>query len=234
MSTETIIYHPTFLQILHISADALYDILYPHFGETGWWPADSPDEVIIGAVLTQNTSWKNVEMSLNEMKARDIITLEKLANTNPQELGTIIRSSGFFRQKSSRLVAISSAIIETFGNLDNMRKRGTEELQSFLLSQRGIGQETMDCILLYVLEKEEFVVDKYTIRILERIGIQGRTTVKGVKQYISGSFTKGIPGMKNFHGIFVELAKNFCTVNPKCRGCPARKICDYGSRKISD
>ncbi len=234
MSTETIIYHPLIGHLLHISADELYDRLYSYFGETGWWPADSPDEVIIGSILTQNTAWKNVEMSLNEMKANNITTLEQLANTDPRKLQTIIRSSGFFRQKSSRLVAISSAIIGSFGSIDNMKEQKTEELQSFLSSLTGIGQETMDCILLYVLNKPEFVVDKYTIRILERIGIQESPTVKGIKHYVRGSFSRGTTGMKNFHGMFVELAKNFCTVKPKCDGCPVRKKCDYGSKTSSE
>lgn len=206
-------------------------MLYSHFGDTGWWPAESPDEVIMGAILTQNTAWKNVEMSLKRMKARGILSLEDLAKAEPEELGNIVRSSGFFHQKSSRLVSISSAILETYGSIAGMGNVGVEELKSFLISQKGVGQETMDCILLYVLDKPEFVVDKYTIRILGRVGIQGSSTVKGVKEYVEDGFSGGTPGMRNLHGMFVELAKDFCNVKPKCSGCPVRKKCDYGSRQ---
>ncbi len=216
---------------MQISADKLYEILYSRFGDTGWWPAETPDEVVIGAILTQNTAWRNVEISLQNMKSHRITTLETLAVTDPDTLGPIIRSSGFFRQKSSRLVGISAAILEKYGSIGKMKEQEPDGLKEFLSSQKGIGQETMDCILLYVLDKPEFVVDRYTIRVLERIGIKGCSTVSGVKQFMDDSFNGDLRAMKNFHGMFVELAKEFCRVKPICTGCPVREKCDYGSRK---
>lgn len=218
--------------MLQISLDELYDILYLHYGETGWWPAETPDEVIMGAVLTQNTSWKNVEISLRKMRDNGIISLGDLTECDPVKLGDIIRSSGFFRQKSSRLIDIATAILKTYGQIDTMINRKTEELQIFLSSLKGVGQETMDCILLYVLEKPEFVVDKYTLRIFERIGIKGRSSIKSAKQIVQNGLGGNVEKMKNLHGMLVELAKDFCKVKPNCTDCPAKRVCDYATAEI--
>lgn len=210
------------------SIQTLYNLLFSHFGDTGWWPAESPDEIIMGTILTQNTSWNNVEVSLRNMKAHGILTLLDLSNAKSEELGEIIRSSGFYRQKSSRLINISRAILEKYGNLKEMGKHDTEDLKIFLSKLNGVGQETMDCILLYVLEKPEFVVDKYTLRILRRTGIVKSPSLYEVKQIVEIGLSNDIHKLKNFHGMFVELAKNFCRVKPQCGGCPLIKKCDYG------
>lgn len=219
---------PIYEILLNLDIRELYDLLYSKFGETGWWPADTPDEVIIGSILTQNTAWKNVEISLQKMKENDLITLGKLSNADVDDLGQIIKSSGFFRQKATRLVDISTSIIAHYGSTKQMKLRGTEELQIFLSSLKGIGQETMDCILLYVLEKPEFVVDKYTLRIMDRIGIENSSTITEVKALVENSLNRDLSKMKNLHGMFVELAKNFCKVNPICSGCPVKNYCNYG------
>lgn len=214
---------------LNLDIGELYQIMYSFFGETGWWPADTSDEIIIGSILTQNTSWKNVELALSGMKKNNLITLENLSIIKASDLESIVRPSGFFRQKSIRLVNIAKAITQTYGKIDNMKDLPLEEVQNFLSSLKGVGQETMDCILLYVLDKPQFVVDKYTMRILDRIGYRNLRSVEDVKQLVSNGLGANLHKMKNMHGMFVELAKNHCRVKPVCNGCPIKERCDYGS-----
>ncbi len=207
----------------------VYDLLYSHFGETGWWPAESPEEVVMGAILTQNTAWKNVEISINKLKSNGITTLAELSEIDEELLGEVIRSSGFFRQKSRTLKNISKSILENYVNLENMKKHNTPELKVFLSSLKGIGQETMNCILLYVLDKPEFVVDKYTLRIFGRIGISRNQKIGEVKELVEEELRHSVSMMKNLHGMIVELGKNFCRVKPQCTECPLKEICEYGS-----
>lgn len=218
-----------------LSIKNFYNTLYSYYGETGWWPGDTDDEVVIGAMLTQNTSWRNVELSLNRMKKAGIFTLEDISRTDVGTLGEIIRSSGFYNQKSQRLKALSESIGATYGNLEKMKKFPMNELENFLRPIKGIGQETLDSILLYALEKPVFVVDKYAVRIVGRIGISKRPSSVGLKDIVSSELGSDIGKLKNLHGMIVNLAKDYCKTKPRCAGCPMQEKCDYfTSGKKSD
>ncbi len=229
IAAQRLIYEFFIISPVNIPIDELYDTLFSHFGETGWWPADTADEVLIGAVLTQNTSWNNVEISLNKLKGNGIEGLNGLSTLEEDELSILIRSSGFYRQKSRTLINVSKSILETYGSLGGMRDRKTSELQSFLFSMKGIGQETMDCILLYALDKPEFVVDKYTLRIFQRVGVDNSSNIRGVKQIVEKELSGNLGKLRNLHGMLVELAKNYCKVRPSCQVCPLREKCDYAT-----
>ncbi len=187
----------------------LNEALYSHYGELGWWPAESPDEVLIGAILTQNTSWSNVEKSIRELKKNGLISIKKIAETSWEALASIIRSSGFYNQKARRLVSICSAIEGKYGGLMEMSKKPVQEISIFLLSLNGIGEETRDSILNYALDYPVFVVDRYTFRILKRTGIMNGGVVDDVKNMVKDSIGDDLPALKNLHAMIVYLGKDF-------------------------
>lgn len=205
----------------------LNEALYSHYGELGWWPAESPDEVLIGAILTQNTSWSNVEKSIRELKKNGLISIKKIAETSWEALASIIRSSGFYNQKARRLVSICSAIVGKYGGLMEMSKKPVQEISIFLLSLNGIGEETRDSILNYALDYPVFVVDRYTFRILNRTGIMNGGVVDDVKKMVKDSIGDDLPALKNLHAMIVYLGKDFCRTKPDCKNCPLNKECEY-------
>lgn len=216
--------------ILHITIGTLYERLYQEYGDTGWWPADSRDEVIIGTILTQNTSWKNVELSLGKMRKNSLTTLQAISTVDQAQLTELIRSSGFYNQKSERLIHISKEITKNYTSVEKMMESDPEELINFLGPMKGIGQETLDSILLYALDKPVFVVDKYTVRILSRIGIKVIGQIDPIKSLVHEYLGTDISMLKNLHGMIVYLAKDYCRVKPKCGGCPVKNVCDFGLR----
>lgn len=215
---------------MNIEIPDLYSKLYSYYGETGWWPAETPDEIVVGTILTQNTSWRNVEISIQKLKENNIASLHDIASSEVKELADIIKSSGFYMQKASRLIDISNAIITTYGNLEELKHCSRDESREFLSKLKGIGQETMDCILLYVLEKPVFVVDKYTLRMFSRVGIENKESLEAKKAVVEKNLDYDVSKLKNLHGMIVELGKEFCKAKPLCIGCPLKEQCDYGSR----
>jgi endonuclease-3 related protein len=211
----------------------VYRILLDRYGDTKWWPADTRDEIVIGTILTQNTSWKNVEKSIDELRRIGSCSIESIASMPLHRLSAAIRSSGFYNQKSLRLSDISKRIISEFGGIGEMDRLDDGKLSEFFSSMKGVGQETLDSILLYVFNRPHFVVDKYTLRISERIGILDHPTVESVKREVMKDIGDDVPTLKNFHGALVYLAKDYCRTKPLCSGCPVRKICAFASGKTN-
>ncbi len=216
---------------MNINAISLYNELYSFYGNTHWWPGESADEIMIGAILTQNTTWSNVEKSLSLIKNEEMMSLEKLANIEKADLMKLIHSSGFYNQKAKTIIELSKAIIETYGRIEIMRNESVVKLESFLRPISGIGQETMDAILCYALDKPVFVVDKYTLRLLHRLGVTGVTTIKEAKEYVNVSLGKDLEKLKNFHGLVVYFSKDYCRSKPFCSDCPIKDKCDFASIK---
>ncbi len=189
----------------------VYKILYDFYGPQHWWPGDSKDEIIIGAILTQNTAWINVEKSINNLKEANCISLKCIENININELKQLIQPSGFFNQKSVYLKKVAYFI----NRQKNVPKR--EEL----LKVKGIGKETADSILLYAYNKPYFVIDTYTKRIFSRIGIINK---KDDYDTIRILFEKYLPKdykiYNEYHALIVKHAKEFCKKNPLCDSCP--------------
>ncbi len=207
---------------------AMHSLLFERYGDLKWWPAETDDEVVIGSILTQNTSWSNVEKCITNLKRNNICSLSALSSLEPDVLAPIIRSSGFYNQKAKRLIDISRIITGNYSTLERMSGFPVDELELFLKDVKGVGRETMDSILSYALHKPVFVVDKYTIRIFSRIGIRGgRLDIDTIKGLISDTLGNDGDMLRNFHAMLVYLGKDHCRTKPLCPDCPVRSVCGY-------
>lgn len=214
---------------MEIDVVSLYEELYALYGNTQWWPGESEDEIIVGAILTQNTAWSNVEKSLSRIRDEGFMSLNKLAVMEKPHLMELIRSSGFYNQKARTILESTARIMHSFGGIDDMKKESQANLEEFLRPIPGIGQETMDAILCYALDKPVFVVDKYTLRLLARLGIRNASTTGEVKKYVYATIGNDLEKLKNLHGLIVNFAKGYCRSKPLCHLCPMLKKCDFGS-----
>lgn len=212
-----------------ISLLTLYRELFEHFGPRHWWPAETPFEVIIGAILTQNTAWKNVENTLNNLKQRDLLAPERLAALSRDELADVIRSSGYFNQKAIKI----KAFLEYYNSkyqykLELMAQESLDNLRAELLEVYGIGEETADSILLYALEKPTFVVDAYTKRILSRMGfVPESISYRELKNVLESSVPGDVTLYNEYHALLVKLGHDICLSKPKCTICPVKSSCRY-------
>ncbi len=202
----------------------LYQAGLDHYGDLYWWPAETPFEVVIGAVLTQNTSWKNVEKAIVNLREASACNAEAIASMHYKKLEKLIRPSGFFRSKRRTLREISLY----FKNRDIpvMKKRSTVELRKELLSIKGIGEETADSVLLYALEKNIFVVDAYTKRIFTRHGLVAKNaTYQNMQKLVMNSIKRESRVFNIFHSHIVEVGKTYCAKKePRCGQCPYKKV----------
>lgn len=206
----------------------LYNNLFDHYGDLQWWPSESDDETVIGCILTQNTSWKNVEKAIETMKKSDVITLNDVRTLPVDKLRELIRSSGFFNQKSIYLKEISNEIINNYGSLTNMKGRNIKEIEDFISGIKGVGNETKESIMLYALNYPVFVVDAYTFRFLERYyGL--KFTRKEIRKITEEEFPD-VNSLKNLHGMLVNLGKDFCRKQPLCNSCFLRNSCKTGKK----
>jgi len=209
---------------------ALYNRLFKRFGPQHWWPGDTPLEIAVGAVLTQNTAWTNVEKAVTNLKSeglfsnasRDDDSLQELHDMSHEEVARLIRPAGYFNIKAKRLEHFIRWIIEKYGSLDRMFERPTGELRQELLSVNGIGPETADSILLYAGGKPVFVIDAYTKRIFSRHFLMG-----GERDYAAYQklMMKRLPHKRQlfneYHALIVRTGKEFCWKrNPRCSECP--------------
>lgn len=209
----------------------IYEALHAHFGDLEWWPADGPFEVMVGAVLTQRTAWRNVELAMANLREAGIGDVPSLLALPRHRLEGLIRSSGTYRQKAERLQELMG-VVEFIGeSLDGFLEMPTGALRNHLLAVRGIGPETADSILLYAAGRPVFVVDAYTRRVLDRL----RVDAGGSYDDIALWFTEGLPEdaalFNNYHATLVELAKAFCRPEPLCGGCPLLPKCPTGTSR---
>jgi endonuclease-3 related protein len=199
-----------------------YSALYKRYGPQKWWPADTELECILGTILTQNTTWKNVEKALENLKKEGLISIEKLALIPTETLGKLIRPSGYFNQKATKIKSFINFVMENYGgNIHKMFEEETQKLRDKLLSIRGIGPETADSILLYVAEKPMFVVDAYTYRVLLRHNlIPEETTYQSIQELFMESLPEDTKLFNEYHALLVRLGKEHCRKKPICEGCP--------------
>jgi endonuclease-3 related protein len=203
---------------------SIYQKLYRAYGPRHWWPGDTPFEVMVGAILTQNTSWKNVEKAIQKLKARKALTPDGIHRLKTSDLASLIRSSGFYRIKADRLKSFVDFLFEEFeGKVERMKKEPFEGLRKKLLEVKGIGQETADSILLYALQKPMFVVDAYTRRVLSRHGmISNRASYEEVQKLFMRHLPPDEKLFNEYHALFVHVAKSACKKMPQCDICPLR------------
>ncbi len=210
--------------------ETLYKHLEIHFGPTGWWPADTPFEMAIGAILTQNTAWSNVEKAIDNLKKSDCLTPTAIMASTKEQLEELIHPSGFFRQKSERLKRFCDYLIAKHGgDMARMARIPLKRLRTELLSINGIGPETADDILLYACEKPIFVVDAYTRRIFSRHSlVPADIDYDALQHFFHQHLPPDIQHYKELHGLIVWTGKYYCSKQPKCDGCPLHTMLQKG------
>ena len=218
----------------HDSASAANFDFMPYFmamsdslGPMQWWPARTPFEVIVGAILTQNTSWKNVELAVANLRRARVLTPGAIGKCRASQLQSLIRPAGYFRQKSKTLKAFVRFLDRDYGgSLKKMFRASTVGLRDKLLEVRGIGPETADCILLYAGGHPTFVVDTYTHRILERHGLaDGKRNYEETRARIENSLPRDAAVLNQLHALIVSTGKNWCYKSePNCTDCPLRTL----------
>ena len=200
----------------------IYDLLYARFGPQDWWPGDTPFEVIVGSVLTQNTNWGNVEKAIANLKTAKMLTPEKLHKIKPAELAKLIRPAGYFNIKASRLKNLIGWLFMNYaGKLAKLKPIPTHQLRGQLLSVSGVGPETADSILLYALNRPVFVVDAYTRRILSRHHlIKFDASYEQIRAFFESNLQADNQLFNEYHALLVRTGKEFCKPTPLCADCP--------------
>ena len=204
----------------------IYKNLLSRFGHQGWWPGDSPFEVIIGAILTQSVSWVNVEKAIRNLKGEGILEPEKLYNKEISEIAPLIRSTRFYNEKAQKIKNFMNFLFDEYdGCLQKMSDEDTEILRQKLLGIKGLGEETADSILLYACNKPVFVVDAYTKRIFSRYGlIKEGAGYKEIQTFFLNNLPQDAGLYNDFHAQIVNLGKNICKSSPDCTICQINLI----------
>jgi len=200
----------------------IFDRLFAAFGPQHWWPAETPLEVIVGAILTQNTSWKNVERAIGNLRAAEALSWTKLRDMSESELAELIQPSGSFRVKAKRLKAFVRLLWEHHsGSLGSLFAGSVDEVRTRLLAIHGIGPETADAILSYAAGRPSFVVDAYTMRILRRHYLISSKPIYGeVQGVLESALPEEAEVFNEFHALIVELGKRHCRRVTDGTGCP--------------
>ncbi len=208
-----------------------YDHLLAAFGPQRWWPGDGPFEVMVGAVLTQNTSWKNVERAITNLREAGVVDPRRLYALPPDELAELIRPAGYYRLKTKRLRALLAFLMERFdGSLEAMFQTDLATLREELLAVHGIGPETADSILLYAGGLPSFVVDTYTHRVAARHGWIGyEAGYDELKDYFESTLPRDVALYNEYHALVVSVGKDYCRkTNPQCDACPLAPLLPEG------
>ncbi len=208
------------------SINKIYKALFKNYGEQYWWPGDSEFEISIGAILTQNVSWRNVEIAISNLKEKNLLSPESLYSIKAENIAPLIRPTGYYNQKAKKI----KNFLEWFKlynfSFGRLKKIELASLRDELLSVNGIGPETADSILLYALSKKIFVIDAYTKRIFKRVGILTDNETYPVVQEIFHSGFKGeIQEYNEYHALIVKHGKDVCKKNPVCNGCCIANYC---------
>ncbi|MHB2025815.1 MAG: hypothetical protein ACYCPQ_04135 [Elusimicrobiota bacterium] len=233
---------------------AVYRRLYQAYGPQGWWPTTismfllrgptyhprrygglsdrERSEICMGAILTQNTNWANVEKALGSLHQAEIWTFKDVAKTPRGRLSKLIRSSGYFRQKSLKLMTFAAYLISRGQSLSAWLSRPSRELREELLSLWGIGPETADSILLYAGNHPVFVIDAYTLRIAGRIGWFLNFNYDKAASYFIQRLPKSPKIYNEFHALLVKLGKEYCRTDPVCQKCVLAEVCRYGKNEL--
>lgn len=196
--------------------------LYFFYGPQNWWPGDTPFEIAIGAILTQNTNWANVQKAIENLKKQRLLHPEKLNEISTERLSQLIKPSGYHNIKAKRIKAFLDFLFDyCHGNLKVLKEQETNNIREQLLSIYGIGPETADSILLYALEKPVFVVDAYTKRVLSRHNILNHnSSYEEYQNLFHNELVRDVQLYNEYHALFVKAGKDYCKPKPLCEGCP--------------
>ncbi len=209
------------------SFQRVYQLLFDYYGAQHWWPAESDFEVLVGAVLTQNTNWGNVEKALAVLRERGLLTYEALSLLSVDEIAPLIRPSGYYNLKAARLRNLLTLIEEEYeGDFSLFQQADLYTLRQQLLSVKGVGPETADSILLYACHKPSFVVDAYTHRIFSRHNlVPEECDYHSLQESFTSSLDEDVALYNEYHALIVQVAKDFCKKKePQCAGCPLEQM----------
>jgi endonuclease-3 related protein len=208
----------------------IFDRMLARYGEQHWWPADTPFEMMVGAVLTQATAWTNVEIAIARLKDADALSPAAIRGMDTDTLAALIYSSGFYNAKARKLKALAQFLGEAYDdNIDAMRLVYGAKLRRELLGVKGIGEETADAILLYALGKPSFVIDGYTRRLISRLGIAPESEAYSAYQKLfSDNLQQDTAMFAEYHALIVQHGKEACRKTPVCEGCCLRSVCPTG------
>ena len=201
----------------------IYSVLYKSYGPQHWWPGDTPFEIAVGAILTQNTNWKNVEKAINNLKAASVLEPAALYKLPIAKLADYIKPAGYFNIKAGRLKNFLNWLCDSYsGELANLEKISTSTLREELLAVKGIGPETADSILLYALDRPVFVVDTYTARLAVRHNLidESSCNYHELQETFASSLDRDQKLFNEFHALIVAVGKDYCRPRPLCDLCP--------------
>jgi endonuclease-3 related protein len=200
----------------------IYQLLLEEYGLRNKWFGETADEIIIGAILTQNTNWTNVEKALANLRTANLLSLDTICKMEPSELANYIRPSGYHNQKSVRMISIANALT------NDVIPQDPAEFRKYLLSLKGIGPETADCILLYAHHIPVFVIDAYTIRIFNRLGLcSDKVTYHDLQNWFMQYLPYDTKLYNEYHALIIKHAKVHCLKKPMCTHCPLQDLCNY-------
>jgi len=203
----------------------IYDILYAYYGDLGWWPAKTPYEVMVGAILTQNTAWRNVEKAILNFGGN--LSPDMVLSADRAALADIIRPSGFYNQKALYLKEVTRWYQGYGFDIANVKSAPLEKLRAELLALKGVGKETADSILLYAFGFPTFVVDAYTVRLCARFPIDAGKGYDAVKAFFEANLPRDAQAYNRLHAMIVINGKDHCGSKPVCDGCPLSERCSY-------
>lgn len=219
---------------------AVYRILLRRHGHARWWPGETPFEICLGAILTQNTSWTNVEKALFNLRARGLLSFEMLAALPASRIAPLIRASGYFNVKARRVKAFLRFLGREYdGRVEAMASEDPRRLRAKLLGVDGIGPETADSIVLYAVGRPLFVVDAYTRRVFSRLGyLRGDESYDEIQRFFMQRLPEDVPLYNDYHAQIVRLGKEVCRTRPRCAVCPLLPRCErrgvgYGGKRQS-
>lgn len=213
-----------------MSLKKIYTKLSSHHGPQDWWPGDTPFEIMVGAVLTQNTAWTNVEKAIANLISENALSPDVIINTHPKRLASWLKPSGYFNIKAKRLKNYCQWYLQQ-GGYDSLNQLATDELRKGLLSVNGVGPETADDILLYAFNRPVFVIDAYTRRLFKRLGhVEGDEGYENLREFFEQGLAteKDIVQLFNeYHALIVIHAKDFCRTKPRCEACCLKGDCCF-------
>ena len=223
----------------HNITEALQDIyrrLYAAYGPQGWWPGDGHFDVVVGAILTQAAAWTNVERAIAAMKQADCWSIQAIHAMPVADLALIIRPSGYFNAKANKLKAFARHVVDGYdGDLQALLRRELGPLREELLSIYGIGPETADDILVYAAEKPSFVIDSYTRRVVQRLGLfplDAKSSYQSYQDLFHANLEKDVPLFNEYHALLDRHAKDVCAKVPRCGACCLKDICATGMAPV--
>ncbi|GAB4487168.1 MAG: endonuclease III domain-containing protein [Thermodesulfovibrionales bacterium] len=204
----------------------IYDRLYTAFGPQSWWPGETPFEVAVGAILTQNTNWSNVEKTIRNLKSARALSCRRLHEMPVRRLASLIRPAGYFNVKAHRLKNFVDVLVSRYGgSMKRMAKTDPAKIRDELLAVNGIGPETADSIILYALGRPVFVIDAYTKRIFSRHKLLNpEAAYDAYQELFHENLERDVSLYNEYHALLVRLAKVHCRTKPLCAGCPLEGV----------